>query len=64
MKAFTLVAATAATASAAILNAENMTLWGGNIQQLNRGAMSAMQSNMDSTETDCYKATTNTNLAI
>lgn len=53
-----------AAASAAFLEQERMTTWGANLKSLNKGVMKAMQSDMDSTDTDCYVATDATGLAI
>ena len=41
-----------------------MLSWGNNFTALNKGAMAAMQSDMDATDTDCYAATAATGDAI
>lgn len=58
------IASIAAVASAGILSAERLSVWSANIQDLNRGAMKAMQKDMDDDTTDCYYAATATNESI
>lgn len=57
-------AADPTAAASGFLTPERMTTIGSVLQQLNKGAMRAMQKDMSQTETNCAIAADATNLAI
>ena len=62
MKTSIALALTVAYASADM--ASSVLSFGVNAQDLNLGMMSAMQTDMDATDTDCYAATEVTNVSL
>ena len=62
MKTSIALALTVAYASADM--ASTVLSYGVNAQDLNTGMMSAMQTDMSATDTDCYDATVVTNLSL